>query len=60
MTRTNLRLSSSAFTPVDRYVMTRRVTTDESIQWAIDIGALKPPPPPPPRRPANPPRRRQR
>jgi hypothetical protein len=43
MTRAPVRVCSAAFTPVDRYVMTRRTTTDESIQWAIDSGKIKPP-----------------
>jgi hypothetical protein len=59
MTRAPLRVSSAAFTPVDRYVMTRRVTTEESIQWAIDVGKIKPPPPRP-QGPAPPRRRRRR
>jgi hypothetical protein len=59
MTQGNPRIHAAAFTPVDQYVMTRRTTTDDSIQWAVDVGKVKPPPPRP-QRPAPPPRRARR
>jgi hypothetical protein len=60
MTRPRLRLNPDCFTPVDPYVLRHSTTSDESIQWAIDTGKIKPPPPRRPQRQAPPPRLRVR
>jgi hypothetical protein len=47
MSRAGRQPGPAIFTPVPMAAMARRTLTDESVQWAIDVGKIKPPPRPP-------------